>query len=337
MKLLITGGAGFIGSHFIRHLMSRPDIDFILNLDKLTYAGHLDNLREFSKNKRYRFVRGDIANAPLVERLVKGMDAIVNFAAETHVDRSIQDAAPFLTTNVIGTQVLLEAARKAKLPKFLQISTDEVYGDILRGAADESHPVEPSSPYSASKTAADHLVLAYHRTFGLPVLITRAANNYGPYQYPEKFLPLFITHALQGQPLPLYGDGLNVRDWLHVADHCAGIEEVLRRGRVGGIYNIGTGKGYTNLAVAKMLLRHLGKPESLIQFVKDRPGHDRRYAMSVAKMKREFGWRPKIDFRRGFGELVDWYIAQRSWWEPILRRSKVYKAYYAKQYARRSA
>ncbi|MFA5974954.1 MAG: dTDP-glucose 4,6-dehydratase [Elusimicrobiota bacterium] len=337
MKLLVTGGAGFIGSHFIRHMMSRRDIELILNLDKLTYAGHLDNLREFSKNKRYRFIRGDIANASLVERLVKGMDAIINFAAETHVDRSIQDAAPFLTTNVIGTQVLLEAVRKAKTPKFLQISTDEVYGDVLKGASLETDSLEPSSPYSASKAAADHLVLAYRRTFGVPVLITRAANNYGPYQYPEKFLPLFITHALLGQPLPLYGDGLNVRDWLHVSDHCTGIERVLRRGRLGEIYNIGTGKGTTNLAVVKTLLKRLGKPESLIRLVKDRPGHDRRYAMSIQKMHRELGWRPTVDFRQGLNDLVDWYLGHRSWWEPILRRCRVYKAYHTKQYARRMA
>lgn len=337
MKILVTGGAGFIGSHFIRHMINRPGIDLLINLDKLTYAGHLDNLRDLSRHKRYRFVRGDIANATLVDKLTKGLDAIVNFAAETHVDRSIHDAAPFLHTNVLGTQVLLEAARKHRTPRFLHISTDEVYGSIAKGDATEKTPLDPSSPYSASKAAADHLVLSYHRTFGLPVLITRAANNYGPFQYPEKFLPLFITHALENQPLPLYGDGKNVRDWLHVLDHCTGIEAVLRKGKLGEVYNIGTGKGYANIAVARMLLKMLNRKESLMEYVKDRPGHDRRYAMSISKIQRELGWKPSIDFSRGLPNLVRWYQEHRTWWEPILKRSKNYRSYYAAQYARRKA
>ncbi len=337
MKLLVTGGAGFIGSHFIRHILSQSDIELVINLDKLTYAGHLDNLRDVAKNRRYRFVRGDIANGPLVKRLVRQVDVIVNFAAETHVDRSIQDAAPFLTTNVIGTQVLLEAARQASLHRFIQISTDEVYGSIAKGAAKENAPLYPSSPYSASKAAADHIALSYFTTFGLPVIVTRAANNYGPFQYPEKFLPLFITHALEDQPLPLYGDGRNVREWLHVTDHCEAIARLLERGRPGQIYNIGTGRGHNNLDVVKILLRRLGKTEKLIQFVKDRPGHDRRYAMSVAKIKKEVGWAPRINFGSGFPELIGWYEEHRHWWEPILRQSKAYRRYFVKQYARRAS
>jgi dTDP-glucose 4,6-dehydratase len=334
MKLLVTGGAGFIGSHFIRHMMQRDDVRLIINLDKLTYAGHLDNLRDIEKNKRYRFVRGDIANTAVVDRLMPDVDSVVNFAAETHVDRSIQDASPFLHTNVVGTQVLLDSARRNGLKRFLHVSTDEVYGSIARGAATETTPLAPSSPYSASKAGADHLVLSYYRTYNVPVLITRAANNYGPFQYPEKFLPLFITHALENQPLPLYGDGGNVRDWLHVSDHCAGLERVLRRGGLGEIYNIGTGTGYRNIDVARLLLKRLGRPKDLIRYVPDRLGHDRRYAMSIKKMKTQLNWKPLIPFSEGFPQLIDWYIANRSWWEPILHRSKQYKQYYSRQYAR---
>ncbi len=315
MKLLVTGGAGFIGSHFVRLMMSRRDVRLLINLDKLTYAGHLDNLKEFARDRRYRFVRGDIANRTLVQRCIKGVDAVVNFAAETHVDRSIHDAAPFLHSNVIGVQVLLEAARKAKVHRFLQISTDEVYGSIPKGYANEASNLSPRSPYAASKAAADHLVLASHHTYDLPVLITRAGNNYGPFQYPEKFLPLFITHALADQPLPLYGDGLNIREWLHVSDHCLGLEKVLRKGRPGEVYNIGTGKGWTNISVARILLNHLNKPKNLIRHVRDRLGHDRRYAMSVAKMKRELGWKPLIRFEEGLLDTIAWYQMHRSWWK----------------------
>ena len=333
MKLLVTGGAGFIGSEFIRLMMKRRDVERLINLDKLTYAGHLEGLRQFTSDKRYRFIRGDIANPILVERLMKDVTHVVNFAAETHVDRSIHDASPFLHTNIVGVQVLLEAAKKAKVKRYLQISTDEVYGSLSKGFASETSHLYPRSPYSASKAAADHLTLAYYHTHGLPVLITRAGNNYGPYQYPEKFLPLFITHGLTDQPLPLYGDGLNVREWLHVADHCLGIEKVLRKGRPGEIYNIGTGRGWTNIAVAKTLLRHLEKPESLIRFVPDRLGHDRRYAMSMAKIKRELGWSPVVRFEDGLQETIEWYKSHRSWWEMILYRSGTYRRYYRKQYA----
>jgi dTDP-glucose 4,6-dehydratase len=334
MKVLVTGGAGFIGSHFIRRLMRSRSLRRLVNLDKLTYAGHLENLEAFKSDRRYSFVRGDIADAKVVERCMRDVDAVVNFAAETHVDRSIHDAAPFLHTNVVGTEVLLAAAKRAGIRRFLHISTDEVYGSIPKGFPNESAHLEPASPYSASKAGADHLVLAYHRTYGLPVLITRAANNYGPFQYPEKFLPLFITHALDDQPLPLYGDGLNVRDWLHVEDHCSAIEKVLTRGRVGEVYNIATERGFTNLAVAKMLLKLLGKPASLIQYVKDRPGHDRRYAMSIRKISRELGWRPTVRFEDGLPAMVRWYEENRSWWQGILYKSKTYKTYYAKQYKR---
>jgi dTDP-glucose 4,6-dehydratase len=332
MKLLVTGGAGFIGSHFIRHMMSRRDVELLINLDKLTYAGCLDNLREFTADKRYRFVRGDIASFPLVQRVMKDVDHVVNFAAETHVDRSIHDAAPFLHSNVIGVQVLLTAAREKKVRRFLQISTDEVYGSLAKGFATEGANLYPRSPYSASKAAADHLALAYYHTHGMPILITRAGNNYGPFQYPEKFLPLFITHALSDQSLPLYGDGLNIREWLHVSDHCRGIERVLRKGTPGEIYNIGTGRGWANISVAKTLLKHLSKPDSLIHHVPDRLGHDRRYALSIAKMKRELGWFPTVRFEEGLLETIQWYKMHRSWWEMILFRSKTYRQFYRKQY-----
>jgi dTDP-glucose 4,6-dehydratase len=315
MKLLVTGGAGFIGSHFIRLMMKRHDVALVINLDKLTYAGNLENLHEFTGNKRYRFVRGDITSPLIVKRLMKEVDRVVNFAAETHVDRSIHDAAPFLHSNVIGVQVLLEAARASKLKRFVHISTDEVYGSLARGFATETSVLDPRSPYSASKAAADHLVLAYHHTYGLPVLITRAGNNYGPYQYPEKFLPLFITHALTDQPLPLYGDGKNIREWLHVEDHCLGIEQVLRKGRIGEIYNIGTGCGWPNIAVARKLVRQLGKPESLIRSVPDRLGHDRRYAMSIEKIKHELSWSPAIRFEEGLARTIEWYKTHPFWWK----------------------
>jgi dTDP-glucose 4,6-dehydratase len=336
MKILVTGGAGFIGSAFIRRLMARRSLRKLINLDKLTYAGHLEGLRSCEKDPRYTFVKGDIASPAVVERWMAGVDAVVNFAAETHVDRSIHDAAPFLHTNVIGTQVLLEAAKKFRIRRFVHVSTDEVYGSIERGFPAESASLHPASPYSASKASSDHLVMAYHLTYGLPTIITRAANNYGPYQYPEKFLPLFITHAIENRPLPLYGDGLNVRDWLHVDDHCAAIEVVLKRGQPGGIYNIGTGRGFTNLAVAKKLLRYLGKTESLIKFVKDRPGHDRRYAMSIEKIERELDWSPSVRFEDGLRQLADWYVANTQWWKSILNKSKSYQQYYDKQYVGRA-
>lgn len=332
MKILVTGGAGFIGSHFVRLMMGRRDVTRLINLDKLTYAAHMENLREFNGNRKYKFVKGDIAAPAVVARLMKEVDHVVNFAAETHVDRSIHDAAPFLHSNVIGVQVLMEEARRAKIKRFLQISTDEVYGSLDKGYATEDYPLVPRSPYSASKAAADHLVRAYYHTHGFPGMITRAGNNYGPFQYPEKFLPLFITHAMTDQPLPLYGDGKNVREWLHVQDHCLGIESVLRRGKPGEIYNIGTGRGGTNIAVARLLLNILAKPESLIHYVKDRPGHDRRYALSIRKIRRATGWKPKVQFEDGLRDTVQWYATHRAWWEMILFRSKTFKSYYKRHY-----
>jgi len=332
MKVLVTGGAGFIGSQFIRLILQSKDVRSVVNLDKLTYAGHLENVADVAHDRRYRFIRGDIADAKVVERAMRGMDDVVHFAAETHVDRSINDAAPFLTTNVVGTQVLLQAARALKIRKFVHVSTDEVYGSIAQGRAKESDVLAPSSPYSASKAGSDHLVLAAHTTFGQPVVITRAANNYGPFQYPEKFLPLFITHAIENQPLPLYGDGLQKRDWLHVLDHCRAIETVLRRGRLGQVYNIGTGVEETNISVARRILDRLGRPKNLMRHVPDRLGHDRRYAMSISKITRELGWKPKIHFKSGLMELIDWYLAHRPWWEAILHKSKAYKTYYRTQY-----
>ncbi len=317
-------------------MIKRQDVRLIINLDKLTYAGYLEGLREFKQSSKYRFVRGDIASDTVVSRFMRQVDHVVNFAAETHVDRSIQDAAPFLHSNVVGVHTLLEAAKRFQVQRFLQISTDEVYGSLARGFASEESPLEPRSPYSASKAAADHLVQAYHHTYGLPTLITRSGNNYGPYQYPEKFLPLFITRALTDERLPLYGDGLHVREWLHVTDHCLAIERVLRKGCPGGVYNIGTGRGWTNLSVAKMLLRELKKPAALIQHVPDRPGHDRRYALSARKIRRELGWTPKIRFEDGLVETVAWYQKHQAWWESILYRSSSYRKYYRSQYAGRA-
>ena len=276
MKLLITGGAGFIGSNFVRHFLRKHPNDTLINLDKLTYAGNLENLRDVEKESRYKFVHGDIADAKLVREIVRDVDAVVNFAAETHVDRSIMEAGDFLRTDVFGTFTLLEAVKELGIPRYVQVSTDEVYGSIERGAFKEEDPLNPSNPYSASKAGGDLLVRAYWKTHKLPVLITRASNNFGPYQYPEKVIPLFITNALEGRPLPLYGDGRNVRDWLYVVDHCEAIDLVLRKGQEGEVYNIGGGTEVENIVLTKKILGLLGKPESLIQPVKDRPGHDRR-------------------------------------------------------------
>ncbi len=337
MKLLVTGGAGFIGSHFIRSMLRKKDVTKIINLDKLTYAGHLENVEDCAKDRRYQFVKGDICDSSLVDKILKDCDAIINFAAESHVDRSIHDASPFIQTNIAGTQTLLDCAKRAKTLRFVQISTDEVYGSITKGFAEEDAQLCPSSPYSASKASADLLVLAYCRTFGFPGMITRAGNNYGPFQYPEKFLPLFITHAMEDQPLPLYGDGKQVREWLHVEDHCEGIEQVLRHGHAGEVYNIGTGDGHVNIEVARTLLNYLGKPHSLIQRVQDRPGHDRRYAMSIRKMAKQLKWQPRVHFRQGLPELIEWYRTNRPWWQAILHKSKTYKQFYTKQYSKGAA
>lgn len=332
MKLLVTGGAGFIGSHFVRHILGKYPTYSVVNLDKLTYAGNLENLRDVEGNSRYCFVRGDICDAAQAREVARGVDAIVNFAAESHVDRSILGADEFLKTDVLGTFTLLEAARELKVPRYVQISTDEVYGSIEHGAARETVPLRPTNPYSASKAAADLLVGASWATYRLPVLITRSSNNFGPNQYPEKVIPLFITNALEDRPLPLYGDGRNVRDWLYVLDNCDAIDLVLHAGALGEIYNVGGGTEVENIVLTRQILRLLGKPESLIQPVADRPGHDRRYALDCHKI-RALGWKPRHDFGAALAETVRWYREHEVWWRPI--KSGEFKAYYARQYANR--
>ena len=328
MRLLVTGGAGFIGSHFIRHLLKQhPEIE-IVNLDQLTYAGDLKRLGDVAADPRYRFIHGDIADADLVERLLKqGIDAVINVAAESHVDRSILDARAFLETNVLGTQVLLEASRRWKVARFLQVGTDEVYGSVEEGRFTEESPLAPNSPYAASKAAADLLCRAYEKTYGLPVIITRSSNTYGPWQFPEKLIPLFITNALEGKPLPLYGDGLYVREWLHVEDHCEALDLVLHKGRPGEIYNIGGGNDWPNLEIAKLILRELGLPESLLIHVQDRPGHDRRYALDSTKIRRELGWAPRRPFEEGLKETIRWYQVNQGWWQAI-KGGKPFQDYY---------
>lgn len=335
MKILVTGGAGFIGSNFIRYLREvHPDYR-IVNLDLLTYAGNLENLSGLEGDAAYRFVRGDIADPCVVGELAaSGIDAVVNFAAESHVDRSIEDAAGFLRTNVVGTQVLLETCLRHKVRRFLQVSTDEVYGSLgLTGHFREGDPLEASSPYSASKAAADLLARAYWKTHGLDVVVTRCSNNYGPYQFPEKLIPLFITNALADEPLPLYGDGLYVRDWIYVRDHCAALDRVLHTGRAGEIYNVGAGQEKTNLEITHFILERLGKPRSLIRHVKDRPGHDRRYAVDSAKIRNELGWRPEMSFEEGMDRTIRWYRENESWWRKI--KSGAYREYYQRMYGNR--
>lgn len=331
MKLLVTGGAGFIGSNFVRYMLHRYPSCTIVNLDKLTYAGNLDNLRDIEKDRRYRFVKGDICDAEVVDRLARRCDAIINFAAETHVDRSIQHPESFIETDVRGTYTLLEAVKRHKIGRYIQISTDEVYGSILKGSFTEETPIRPNSPYAASKAGGDLLVRSYFVTYKLPVIITRASNNYGPYQYPEKVIPLFISNAIDDLPLPLYGDGKNVRDWLYVLDHCSGIDAVLRKGRIGEVYNIGGGNEVANRVLTHTILRLLGKPRTLITRVPDRPGHDRRYSLDCSKIKRELGWRPTADFTDALAATVRWYVEHQSWWREL--KDKTFKDYYRKQYA----
>jgi len=325
MRVLITGGMGFIGSNFIRLILGeRPDWT-VWNLDLLTYAGNPENLVDLSpaaeRDGRYRFVRGDIADADLLAEIAgeTRFDAIVHFAAESHVDRSIQSAIPFVRTNVLGTQVLLDAARSAGIARFVHVSTDEVYGDLEPDDPPftEDTPIRPSSPYSASKAASDHLVLAHHRTHGMDVVVTRCSNNYGPYQFPEKLIPLMITNALAGRDLPVYGRGENVRDWIHVEDHCRGVLAVLERGASGAVYNFGGGAERTNIDVVRRIVGILGVPESRITYVTDRPGHDRRYAIDFARAERELGWRPTRDFEDGLADTVGWYLGNGEWWRRV--------------------
>ncbi|MBQ4565414.1 MAG: dTDP-glucose 4,6-dehydratase [Oscillospiraceae bacterium] len=340
MKILITGGAGFIGSNFIYYLLGRYPEDELVCLDALTYAGNLETLEEALQSPKFRFVKGDIADRTLVYDLfeTERFDVVVNFAAESHVDRSIETPELFLRTNVMGTQVLLDASRKYGVKRYHQVSTDEVYGDLPLDRPDlfftEETPIHTSSPYSASKAAADLLVLAYYRTFSLPVTVSRCSNNYGPYHFPEKLIPLMISRALKDQNLPVYGTGENVRDWLYVEDHCAAIDLIIRKGTIGEVYNIGGHNERTNLEVVKTILRELDKPESLITYVTDRPGHDRRYAIDPTKIHRELGWLPATKFDEGMKRTILWYLNHRNWWERILAGE--YQDYYERMYSHRS-
>ena len=341
MRILVTGGCGFIGANFVRHVLNAGDVS-VINLDKLTYAGNLANLDGVARKygDRYRFVKGDICDEPLVNEMVKGgVEAVVHFAAESHVDRSIESAGVFIDTNVGGTRVLLDAALRHGVGRFVMVSTDEVYGSLgPTGAFIEDMPLEPNSPYSASKAAADLLCRAYHETYGLPVVITRCSNNYGPYQFPEKLLPLMLTNALEGAELPVYGDGRNVRDWIYVEDHCRGLVRALESGRSGEAYNFGGDSERENLDLIKLLLTELARrrgadPDDyleLIKFVTDRPGHDRRYAMDFAKAKRELDWRPEVDLDEGLRRTVAWYLANEPWWVEV--KSGAYREYYSRMY-----
>lgn len=338
--LLVTGGCGFIGSHFIKLIWRERPQYTVINLDLLTYAGNLENLadpeREFNTST-YRFVRGDIADVELTRQLIQDakVDAIVNFAAETHVDRSLLDSAPFLRTNVDGTRVLLDAGSRCGIERFLQVSTDEVYGSLEPSAppCSEEHALQPNSPYAASKAAADLLVRAYHESYGVPVLVTRCGNNYGPHQFPEKFLPLFITNALEDKPLPLYGDGRQIRDWIHVEDHARALLQVLEKGRIGETYNVSAQSEQTNLHMAQWVLSLMGKPPALLRYVNDRPGHDRRYGLDPSKLRGELGWQPRIPLDEGLRATIEWYRAHRGWWERI--KSGEYRNYYTQQYGQR--
>ncbi len=323
-RIVVTGGCGFIGSNYVRHLLATDPTVTIVNLDKLTYAGNPENLADLAADPRYQFVHGDIAHADAVDRALSGgADAIVHFAAESHVDRSILDSGPFMRTNVLGTQVLLDAVRRHRVPRMVHVSTDEVYGSLgPTGASNEDSPLVPNSPYAASKAAADLLVRSYVRTYGVPAIVTRCSNNYGPYQFPEKLIPLFITNLLRDEPVPVYGDGLQVRDWIHVQDHCAAIDLVRRCGRSGDIYNIGGHCEKTNLELTHLLLDILDRPRSLIRFVADRPGHDRRYALDCSKLERELGWRPTIAFEQGLRDTVRWYREHEAWVRPLVAKQR---------------
>ncbi|MFC1729244.1 dTDP-glucose 4,6-dehydratase [candidate division KSB1 bacterium] len=335
MRILVTGGAGFIGSNYIRlTLEESPDVS-IVNLDALTYSGNLNNLSDVQENfpERYSFFKGDICDPDAVEKALdqNNIDIIINFAAETHVDRSIADAEKFISTNIIGTRILLEAAVKSAVDLFIQVSTDEVYGSLgPEGEFTEESPVMPNSPYAASKAAADHFVRAYHNTYNVPTIITRCSNNYGPYQFPEKIIPLFITNALENKALPLYGDGKNIRDWIHVADHAAALNLIVSKGRIGEVYNIGAHNELENRTIAEMILDYLDKPYDLVVSVKDRPGHDRRYSINSSKLKKETGWEPQISFEKGLTETIEWYKNNTDWIKGVI--TKEYREYYSMMY-----
>jgi dTDP-glucose 4,6-dehydratase len=332
VEVLVTGGAGFIGSNFVRHALGEHRDWRVTTLDRLTYAGRLENLREVMDDPRHSFVKGDVADSAVAAPLVQAADIVVHFAAETHVDRSILSAGEFITTDVFGTFVLLEAARRApRLRRFVQISTDEVYGSVLEGSSRETDELRPRNPYSASKAGADRLAYSYWATYEVPVVITRASNNYGPNQFPEKVIPLFITNAIDDLPIPLYGDGLNERDWLHVSDHCRAIDVVIDAGVPGEVYNVGGGNQVRNIDLTKRILALAGKPETLIQPVPDRPGHDRRYALDTSKL-RSLGWRPAVPFDQGLAGTVRWYRENEWWWRPIKEEDAEFRAYYRTQY-----
>ncbi|BBB91621.1 MAG TPA: dTDP-glucose 4,6-dehydratase [Methylomusa anaerophila] len=335
-NVLVTGGAGFIGSNFVRHMLNKYPEYKIINVDMLTYAGNLANLRDIETDADYIFHKADIADHAAMDAFFAdySFEYVVNFAAESHVDRSIEEPEKFIRTNIMGTQVLLDQAKKYGVKKYLQVSTDEVYGALgAEGLFTEETPIAPNSPYSASKAGADLMVRAYYETFGLPVNITRCSNNYGPYHFPEKLIPLMVTNALENKELPVYGDGLHVRDWLHVSDHCQAIDQVLHRGSVGEVYNIGGNNEKTNIEIVRNILAALGKPDTLIRYVKDRPGHDRRYGIDATKIKRELGWKPLYTFEQGLIETVAWYQEHADWWRAI--KSGEYREYYKKMYAKR--
>ena len=332
-NVLITGGAGFIGSNFVLYfLVTREDVR-VVNFDKLTYAGNLESLEDVVTNPRYTFIKGDICDRTEVETAFTkfDIDTVIHFAAESHVDRSILGSAVFVQTNVVGTHTLLDVAKDRGVDRFIHVSTDEVYGSLGdAGKFTETTPLHPNSPYAASKASSDLLALSYQHTHGLPVIVTRCSNNYGPYQFPEKLIPLMIVNAFVDKPLPVYGDGLNVRDWLYVEDHCSAIDMVLAKGKVGEVYNIGGNNEWKNIDIVKLILQHLGKPQSLINFVKDRPGHDRRYAMDATKMKNELGWQPSHTFENGIKETIEWYRQKESWWKRVMTGE--YLEYYKTQY-----
>lgn len=334
MKLLVTGGAGFIGSNFVHHILNTyPDYE-VINLDALTYAGNLENLKALENNPKHKFIKGDICDAKLVEDLVKDVDIIVHFAAESHVDRSILDSAAFVRTNVIGTHTLLEAARKAGNKRFHHVSTDEVFGSLE--AQDEpfceTTPYDPRSPYSASKASSDHLMRAYYHTYNLPVTISNCSNNYGPFHFPEKLIPLLITNLMEGKKIPIYGDGMNVRDWLYVEDHCSAIDAIIHKGKIGETYCVGGNGEKPNLEIAKTILNLLGKGEDMIEYVEDRKGHDRRYAINFDKIKTELGWEPQVTFEEGIEKTIQWFQENEAWWKNI--KSGEYQEYYQKQYSK---
>jgi dTDP-glucose 4,6-dehydratase len=335
-NILVTGGAGFIGSNFINYILKERDDYKIINIDKLTYAGNLENLKESENNQNYFFIKGDITNTELVDYLFKqfGIKYVINFAAESHVDRSILGSEIFFRTNVIGTNVLLEASRRYEVEKFLQVSTDEVYGSLgPTGLFSETTPLSPNSPYSSSKAGADMMAMSFYHTFGLPVVITRCSNNYGPLQFPEKLIPLMIINSMNNKKLPVYGDGLNVRDWIYVIDHNRATEIVFEKGRSGQVYNIGASQEMKNIDIIKLILKNLGKTEELVEFVKDRPGHDRRYAIDSAKIRNELGWKPSFRFEEAIVRTIEWYKKNKSWWERII--SGEYQKYYETLYGNR--